>query len=144
MKDSAVITIPSHPHYLSVVRDVTGRIAEIRGLSGQEREAVTLAVYEACSNVIKYAYLGAPDKEITITFKDSKRSFEVVIDDKGMKADPELIRGRALNDVKPGGLGIHLIKKAFDVVEFDRERKEGNRLRLIKHRDRGSNGNQGT
>jgi anti-sigma regulatory factor (Ser/Thr protein kinase) len=61
-------------------------------------------------------------------------SFEVVIEDNGLKARPESIKGRSLDDVKPGGLGIHFIKRIFDVFAFDPEKKRGNRLRLIRYR----------
>ncbi|NJD55951.1 MAG: ATP-binding protein [Nitrospirae bacterium] len=43
------------------------------------------------------------------------------------------MRGRDLDDVRPGGLGLHFIKRVFDEVAYDPKRKAGNRLLLIKH-----------
>ena len=57
----------------------------------------------------------------------------MVIEDNGIKSDPESMKGRDLDDLKPGGLGIHFIKKVFDVFELDSRKKDGNRLRLIKY-----------
>ncbi len=133
MKDSAVIIIPSHPRYLSVVRAVTVRMGELCGMADAELEDVKLAVDEACSNVIKYAYGGNTDKRIVVRFKITQKGFEVVIEDSGLKADIDSLKGRSLSDVRPGGLGIHLIRRAFDVVDFDDKKKRGNRLRLIRY-----------
>ncbi len=133
MKDSAVITIPSDPKYLSVIRAVTGTMAEIYGMAGGSVEEVKLAVDEACSNVIKHAYRGDRGQRIVVRF-NLKNGFEVVIEDSGIKARPESIEGRSLDDIRPGGLGVHLIRRAFDVFAFDRGRKRGNRLRLVRKR----------
>lgn len=133
MKDFVIVTIPSNPKYLSVIRSVTATMGGIFGFADKVIEEVKLAVDEACSNVIKYAYRGDTNQEIIIKFILQK-GFEVVIEDRGIKANPELIEGRSLSDVRPGGLGIHLIKRAFDVFSFDEERERGNRLRLIRHR----------
>ncbi|GBE06893.1 MAG TPA: ATP-binding protein [Nitrospirae bacterium] len=136
MKDSIAITIPAHPRYLCVVRDVTVSMGKIYNLPETDIENIKLAVDEACSNVIKYACRGDTTQKIDIKFSVTKKGFEVVIDDNGIKAKPELIEGRSLTDIRPGGLGVHLIKRAFDVVSFDETKKKGNRLRLIRRLDK--------
>jgi anti-sigma regulatory factor (Ser/Thr protein kinase) len=131
MKDSTIIKIPSHPKYLSVVRSVTAVMCELHGLTVSEVENIKLAVDEACSNVIKYAYCGYTDQSIDVKFKVTKRKLEVIIEDTGKK-HPPIIEGRKLEDVKPGGLGMHLIRRAFDTFAFDERKKKGNRFRLIR------------
>lgn len=133
MKNSVVITVPSHPKYLSIVRSVTAGMGELNGLTASEVEDIKLAVDEACSNVIKYAYNGDTSKKVVVKFRVTKNKFEVIIEDNG-KTHPDRIEGRKLNDVRPGGLGVHLIKRAFDVVAFDERKKKGNRLRLSRNR----------
>lgn len=135
MKEAAVVTIPSHPRYLGLVRDAAARMGRIAGLDASAAEAVRHAVNEACANVIKYAYQGDPGRSITVKMRSRRAGFEVVIEDSGVTADPEQIHGRDLGDVRPGGLGVHLIRRAFDVVAFERRRKQGNRLRLLKRID---------
>lgn len=137
-KDSVKITIPSHPRYLSVVRAVTAKMCELADMSCSSMERTRLAVDEACSNVIKYAYKGDTTRKIAVEFRVTKKEFEVIIEDSGVKANPECIKGRSLDEVKPGGLGIHLIRRAFDVLAFDEGKKRGNRLRLIRY-PRGDN-----
>jgi len=132
MKDSVTITIPSHPQYLSVVRSVTGKIAQIYEITEPLTEDMKLAVDEACANVIKHAYRGDRTKKIVLKYKITKKSFNVIIEDSGIKAQTDLIKGRSLDDIRPGGLGIHFIKRVFDVFQFDETKKKGNRLILIK------------
>jgi serine/threonine-protein kinase RsbW len=132
MKDSVTITIPSHQKYLSIVRSVTGKIAQIYEITEPLTEDMKLAVDEACANVIKHAYKGDRTKKIILKYKITKKSFNVIIEDSGIKAQTDLIKGRSLDDIRPGGLGIHFIKRVFDVFQFDETKKKGNRLILIK------------
>jgi serine/threonine-protein kinase RsbW len=135
MKDSVTITIPSHPKYLSIVRSVTGKMAQIHEITESLTEDMKLAVDEACANVIKHAYRGDITKKIVLKYKITKKSFNVIIEDSGIKAQTDLIKGRSLDDIRPGGLGIHFIKRVFDVFQFDETKKKGNRLILIKSMD---------
>jgi anti-sigma regulatory factor (Ser/Thr protein kinase) len=134
MLDSAVIKVPSDPKYLSVIRTVTAGMGELCGLSESGIADVKLAVDEACSNVIKHAYGGDTRQSILVRYRKTQRGFEVLIEDQGVKAHPESIEGRDLDDVRPGGLGVHLIKRAFDIFQFDRSKRKGNRLRLVRLR----------
>jgi len=134
MKDSAVITIPADAKYLCVVRAVAAKMGELGGLGKAEIGDVTHAVDEACSNSIKYACREDSSKEINVTFQVTDISFNVTIEDSGLKADPDAMKGRDLNDVRPGGLGVHFINKAFDVVSFDETKEHGNRLQLVRQR----------
>src|SRR4030042_4282433 len=131
MKDSVVIKVRSDPKYLSLVRSVTAKVGEVDGLSESTTEDIKLAVDEACSNVIKHAYGGDTHKNILVKYRMTKKGFEVLIEDNGVKVQPESIEGRDLEDIRPGGLGVHLIKRAFDFCQFDQRKRRGNRLRLV-------------
>ncbi|MCG2721376.1 MAG: ATP-binding protein [Thermodesulfovibrionales bacterium] len=133
MKDSLRISFPSHPKYLSVVRLLTAKIAELCGFRGKIIEEIRLAVDEACANVIKHAYKGDTSKEIVLKYTSTEKKFTVILEDRGAKADSRLIKGRDLEEVRPGGLGVHFIHRVFDVFEYDEKRTRGNRLILIKY-----------
>lgn len=140
-----VVTVPSDPQYLCVVREVTAKMGQMHGLGVETVEQIRLAVDEACANVIKYAYGGNADKQIVVRYHVAPERFEVVIEDSGIKADPGAVMGRKLEDVRPGGLGIHFIKRCFDVFEFDARKKIGNRLRLVRYlKERNEDRNNGT
>lgn len=133
MKDRVRLELPSHPQYLCLVRDLMVRMGRIAGIADEEVEDLKLAVDEACSNVIKHAYKGDTTKRIVVQFRTIPGGLEVIIEDNGLKSDPAVIRGRDLDDVKPGGLGVHFIRRTFDRVEFDPGKLAGNRLRLTKY-----------
>ena len=57
--------------------------------------------------------------QIKISFKDNE--LKIGFYDKGKPANPENIKHRKLDDVKPGGLGTFFIKQIMDEVVF----KEG-------------------
>ncbi len=128
-----MITVPSHPKYLSLVRALTVMMGAQNKVDDTVIEHMEHAVDEACSNVIKHAYAGDPNQQIGVILRISPEAFEVIIEDSGLKTDVASIKGRGLDEIRPGGLGVHLIKRACDVVEFDEKKKKGNRLRLVKY-----------
>lgn len=133
MKEFIKITVPSDAKYLCLIRDITTRMGLLGGVEGPLIDTLKLAIDEACANIIKHAYKGDTGKKIHIRYRITKGAFEAVIEDSGEKVRPELLQGRDLDDVKPGGLGIHFIRRAFDVVAYDGKKKKGNRLRLVKY-----------
>lgn len=144
MKDEVIITVPSHPKYLALVRAVTVGMGVQNKVDDTVIKHMEHAVDEACSNVIKHAYAGDPNKEIGVTLRISPEAFEVIIEDSGLKADVASVKGRRLDDIRPGGLGVHLIKRACDIVEFDEKKKNGNKLRLVKYlKEKHGNKNKG-
>ena len=100
----------------------------------KEVKNITLAVDEACTNVIKYAYDDRHNKKIVLTATVKKDRLEVTIRDFGKKANPESFTSRPLKEVRPGGLGLHFIKKIMDEVEYDTSSKIGTTLRLVKYK----------
>jgi serine/threonine-protein kinase RsbW len=133
VRDAAVVIVSSDPRYLCVVRAAVVRMAGLCGFDEGAAHDLQLAVDEACSNVIKYAYGGDAGRRIVVRFRPVRDGLAVFVEDEGLKADPARMRGRDLDDVRPGGLGLHFIRKTFDVVELDARKKKGNRLRLVRY-----------
>ncbi len=129
----------SNPEMLCVVRQALGQLAAGLGFSEAECHAVVLAVDEALTNIIRHAYRGNAEQPIEASFHRTqvaqngqrREALEILLEDRGPAVDPEKLCGRALEDVKPGGLGLHFIRECMDTVEFSRS--EGrNQLRLVK------------
>ena len=129
----------SNPEMLGVVRNALGQLAATLGFSEPDCRAVVRAVDEALTNIIRHAYLGDAEQPIEASFRrihaprdgESSDALEIVLEDYGVTAEPEKMCGRALEDVRPGGLGLHFIRECMDTVEFSRS--EGrNQLRLVK------------
>jgi serine/threonine-protein kinase RsbW len=97
---------------------------------------VQLAVEEACTNIIDYAY---PDGAgyIKINLELDKEEILITIIDKGQPFNPTLAPPPDLNsDVeqrKIGGLGIFLMLKMMDKAVYSYDSLEGNKLVLMKH-----------
>lgn len=136
VKDYVSIAIPSQPRYLSLVRDFTAKWCGIQGINDDETDKIRLAIDEACSNIIKYAYRGDDSGIITARFSAFATGIRIIIEDTGLKAKPSAIHGRRLDDIRPGGLGIHLITRVFDSMTYDRRKRKGNRLILTRHAKR--------
>lgn len=127
------IRVASDPRLLKIVRAGIAHLCELAGFPEDQRHRATLAVDEACSNIIQHAYGGATDKPIFITARILENGIEVVLRDFGKKVDPETIKSRDLDDIRPGGLGVHLIRSSMDVVVYDNTLPDGNQLRLAKY-----------
>ena len=52
--------------------------------------------------------------------------------DKGVPVKQAELKGRPLDDIRPGGLGLHFIHESMDEVEFTRK-KGKNLLRMVKY-----------
>jgi serine/threonine-protein kinase RsbW len=133
------VDLPSDPSMLCVVRAAMERLTEALGFAEPEVRSVTRAVDEALTNIMRHSYGGALDRRIELYClrvakgrAKSEEGFEVRLVDYGPKIDPSKLRGRKLDEIKPGGLGLHFIRQSMDVVEFRRARR-ANVLRLVKY-----------
>lgn len=131
LSHKASITISSHPMYLGIVRVFLEKLLKLMDLPTYMIEDLKSAVDEACSNVIKYAYKNDYQKPIKVTFACDPEKIEVVVEDRGLEPADKDFKGRDLSDIRPGGLGMHFIKKAFDEVKFKRIRGV-NKLTLLR------------
>jgi anti-sigma regulatory factor (Ser/Thr protein kinase) len=130
----------SDPSLLCAVRGTVERLTESIGFTPEECRAVTLAVDEALTNIIRHAYGGRADRPIEVYFRSvrqqdgasSGKGIEILLCDRGPAIEQEKLCGRALDDVKPGGLGLHFIQQSMDLVEYQRANGT-NRLRLVKY-----------
>jgi serine/threonine-protein kinase RsbW len=116
--------------------DFTISAARSAGGDDEKISDVHLAVDEACTNIINYAYPKGEEGEIEITCSLSKTSFLVRIRDWGRPFDPTKTPPPDLEldlDHRPiGGLGIFLMKKFSDELRFRRE-NNSNCLEIVKY-----------
>ena len=56
----------------------------------------------------------------------------IVIEDDARQVDPEKIRGRNLEEIRPGGLGVHIIHQIMDSVLYEKRDASGMRLTMEK------------
>jgi anti-sigma regulatory factor (Ser/Thr protein kinase) len=131
-------TYPAQVDILDQVRDFVGEMAREAGFSDKSVYAVQLAADEAASNIIEHAYAGEVGRDFRLhcEFKDGK--LVMTFHDRGKSFDfknvdqPDLTA--SLSERKVGGLGIYLMHKLMDEVDYKIARS-GNFLTLIKRKD---------
>lgn len=79
---------------------------------------MVLGVDEACTNIIRYAYQLRDDQPIALSMEGLRKCIRMRLRDYGQQTAPHEMRGRSHDAVKPGGLGLHLIRNAFDEVNY--------------------------
>jgi len=102
------------------------------GFSKREARKIVLAVDEACSNIIKYAYEGDHSKLIVLNVLVEKTKLVIELKDSGKKPDVSKIVPRKLDDIKPGGLGTHFMAEVFDTITYNTSGDAGTILILEK------------
>lgn len=131
------IKIKSKTERLIAVRDFVSSAAREFGFPDEEISKITLAVDEACTNVIKHAYNFDPAKIITVSVRGSNGAFEVSIQDTGKQFNPAGVQTpdmkEYLSHFRRGGLGVYLMKTLMDKVEYNFKPGSPNEVRLIKY-----------
>lgn len=124
----------SHVGNLSLLRNYVRQFLGQRACPEEERDLLILGLDEACTNVIRHAYGNRDDQLICLRLEtlSGERGVRFRLRDYARDAaDPSTFQGRDLDDVQPGGLGMHFIKRIFDRVYFLR-RHDGTELVLTR------------
>ena len=95
------------------------------GLAEDDVLRMTLAIEEAAANVIAHAFAGLPPPHrIALSLEVSPRHCVAELTDNGQEFDPT---GKAAPDLSlpleardPGGLGIHLMRRMVDRLDYRR------------------------
>ena len=128
----------SDPMYLCGARELVGCIARRIGFDDMDCSKIALAVDEALANIIRHGYNKVFDRPIWIGISpikpaaDSIGGIKIIIDDEAKQVDPCKMKGRDLDDVRPGGLGVHIIQEVMDEVRYEKRDSVGMRMVMIK------------
>ena len=125
------VEFSSHPANLALLRDCVRDFLNGYPLSEKERLLMVLGVDEACTNVIRYAYHLRDDQVISLCMEGLRKCVRMRLRDYGEQVLPHEMKGRSHDMVRPGGLGLYLIRNAFDEVDYIHKRR-GTELVLTK------------
>ena len=130
------LTVDAGLDQIAVVTEFVEGILQQAGCPVKTIMQINVAVDEVFSNIVRYAYKESTGKatvqvqiaravpSVTLTFLDSGKPFNPL-----EKEDPDVTLPAGERQI--GGLGIYLVKKTMDQVDY--EYRDGkNRLRLLK------------
>ncbi len=126
------VEFSSHTANLALMRKCVRKFLKGYPFSEKQRLLMVLGVDEACTNVIRYAYRLRDDQVISLQMEGLRTCVRVRLRDYGEQVLPDEMKGRPHEMVKPGGLGLFLIRNAFDEIDYIHKR-QGTELVLTKN-----------
>jgi len=133
MPVSVNIRLPAKLVHLEQLVDFVANCAQRHGITHKRVGEIKVAAEEAIVNVINYAY-GENEGDIEVVCISDDDRFIIKIVDSGSPfnllshKDPDIYMDMSERAI--GGLGIYLIKKLVDYIEYKRE-NESNIVTLV-------------
>jgi anti-sigma regulatory factor (Ser/Thr protein kinase) len=119
---------------LSEVFDFVGSFFADQQLDERFRFPVDLALEEVFTNMVRHSGGTGSEIEVSLRRRDNELMLSLTDPDADpfdLTASPEVDVSRPLSERIPGGLGIHLIRKMMDRVEYEHHDRES-RVTLYK------------
>ncbi|MDH4156665.1 MAG: ATP-binding protein [candidate division Zixibacteria bacterium] len=118
-------TVKKFPRTIGALDDIFEFLEQYcatHNLGSATAGTVCLAVEEIFTNMVKYNEATAPNIEIGVSLYEDR--LEVRLVDAGVSEFdithvPEVDTSQPLKNRRPGGLGLHLVKKIMDRVEYE-------------------------
>ena len=134
----------SQARLLAAARAITSSFAQRIGFNEVQCGQISLAVDEALCNIINHGYDRRPDERIWLELWDlasarpegshgKTAGIRIVVKDRAKQVDPATIRSRDLDDIRPGGLGVFIIREIMDHVRYEHRDDGGMLLSMTKH-----------
>ena len=121
---------------LTTVSEWINELASQLGISPKGAFRLDLALAEAVSNIIDYAFDDEETHSIEVTLQYANHKATIQISDDGKPFDPlqapEIVLPRSLEEAQEGGLGIHLMRHYTDECHYRRQ-DDKNVLSLVIH-----------
>jgi serine/threonine-protein kinase RsbW len=131
--DRLTLSLPSNPRYLCAVRAFFSGFLHELGFERDEADGVILAIHEACANAITHGHQGNTEQQIDLTVLVTPTCLSIEVQDYGTRQDVSGIKPRALQDIRPGGLGTYFMQALMDEVTYNAS-DTGTLVRMTKRR----------
>ncbi len=133
------LRLASDPACLPEARDKIRAWLCARGWEEDGACEYVLALDEALANVIRHGYNNDPSQAIEVAAEIITDAAEgdgvrITVRDYGQQIDPDAICGRDLDDVRPGGLGVHIIRSMTTTATYKRAAGGGMLLIMTKYK----------
>ncbi|MEB3285729.1 MAG: ATP-binding protein [Candidatus Sericytochromatia bacterium] len=131
------IRLTSNLDHVGVARDFVAEIAKAVPMTERQVYELELAVDEALTNVVEHACEGREDAYVELAVSHTDAQFTILITHDGASFDPgtqpDVDLKAYIAERRVGGLGLFLIKKLMDEVEYSTGDDGLSRIRLVKH-----------
>ncbi|MCO5168523.1 MAG: ATP-binding protein [Planctomycetes bacterium] len=138
-----VLDVRTEPEAVELTGDVFDRLMQIAGYAEEEQVRLGHTFREALGNAAEHGNKNDPARRIVVNYLRSADRITVVITDEGPGFDTaaflaraeqvsalEHTRSRRANEVRPGGLGVFIMKQTCDRIGFN---GAGNAIYLMKY-----------
>ena len=132
MSKKKKVEFSSHTGNLAPMRKFVRTFLDAYPFTERERLLMVLGVDEACTNIIRHAYHLRDDQLISLSLEAMPDCVRLRLRDYGKQTHAHTMKGRAHDLIRPGGLGLHLIRTAFDKVDYILKAR-GTELVMIKN-----------
>jgi anti-sigma regulatory factor (Ser/Thr protein kinase) len=134
----AELRLPAETRLLRVARSFVRDFVDLVALPPQRREALALALDEAMANVIEHGLEPGEDAWLVVAAAATPQALTLTLRDPGLPFDPTRAPTyhpptSAAEEPTLQGLGLHLMRRAVDELEWRYRGVDGNELQLRVH-----------
>ena len=133
----STLTVPNDISYLPAIQAYTREIAEKLGFQKMDVQMMLLALEEAIVNIVKHAFEPSEKATYQVILEPISAGLKIILKDKGLPYAPSLVPEYGvptdLDNIPGAGLGLYLMKKSVDELDFYNLGREGKELHLIKY-----------
>lgn len=140
------LTCPAQTDMLSLIRAIVVVVSKQMGFPPDEVSLIEMAVDEACTNVIRHAYVddGVSRRRkpvLRVQIRPARDRLTIHVIDRGKGFTSESWHGvssieKYVAQPKPEGLGSYVIGRFMDEVAYGSRRGSGTVLRMVKYLNR--------
>ena len=123
------LDMAAEPPLLGVLRAAVHAWVCRHGASEQKADRICLAIDEAAANIIRHAYQGKPGR-LRLRGQRLGDQLALELEDDAPFLDLNTIQPRPLDQVRPGGLGLHFIRHMMDQCLWTELPDGGTRLTM--------------
>ncbi len=136
MREDFIIIFRSHPRLLKSVRSLVKSYLETLNFSDDRISEIILGLDEACTNCIRHAYRGKKTGSIQLFINLGTSWLEFILRDCGVCPPPQFLSATDSKAIKSGvpkphGVGLIILKRTFEHVEFKVD-SEGRNCLILK------------
>ena len=129
------VILPNEIGYERIAMACSASFARLSGLNAERIEDLKTAVAEACTNAMEHGNHGRPDARVVVSMQCNGDKFSIRVSDEGqgiqsMPEEPDI--DKKMEGLQtPRGLGLFLIRKLVDQVDFNEISPKGHTVKMV-------------